>query len=81
MEKYFFPERETYFSILNSQFSIKKEPRNRFQLRSFFCVLPSAFASVPADKNFLFQYFILLILNKPLSPVAGYFSGLLRAAN
>ena len=39
-------------SIVNYQLSIKKEPRSRFQLRSLFCVLPSTFASVPADKNF-----------------------------
>ena len=48
-------------SIINYQLSIKKEPRSRFQIRSLFCVLPSAFASVPADKNFFIS--ILYIIN------------------
>ena len=51
----------TPLPIVNYQLSIKKEPRSRFQLRSLFCVLPSAFASVPADKNFFIS--ILYIIN------------------
>ena len=66
-------------SIINCQ--LKKSPEAVSRSGAFFVCCPPLSQAYRQTRTFLFQYFILLILNKPLSPVAGYFSGLLRAAN